>query len=221
AATSPDRKGGVSTGDHDATTRTTDTTPTDNILAAHVTIDAGGQQRIDWRVKVLKEGTAAITVKAVTDRESDAMQMEFPVLVHGMMKHVASTGSMRPDEENQTATVSFTVPDERKPELTRLEVQFAPSLVGAMLDALPFTVDYPYGCTEQTMSRFLPAVLTLKTLRNMGMTMEDIQQVRGRMAEIRGMEEGEHRSVYSDNPIFDHQYLEDVIDVGLDRIGNF
>ena len=25
-----------------------------------------------------------------------------------------------------------------------------------MLDALPYLIDYPYGCTEQTMSRFLP-----------------------------------------------------------------
>jgi len=27
------------------------------------------------------------------------------------------------------------------------------------LDGLPGLIDYPYGCVEQTMSRFLPAVL--------------------------------------------------------------
>jgi hypothetical protein len=30
-------------------------------------------------------------------------------------------------------------------------------VAGALVDALPYLVDYPYGCTEQTMSRFLPA----------------------------------------------------------------
>jgi len=41
-----------------------------------------------------------------------------------------------------------------------------------MLDALPYLIDYPYGCTEQTMSRFLPAVITAKTLRDLGMKPE-------------------------------------------------
>jgi hypothetical protein len=41
-----------------------------------------------------------------------------------------------------------------------------------MLDALPYLIDYPYGCTEQTMSRFLPAVITMKTLRDLGLKPE-------------------------------------------------
>jgi uncharacterized protein YfaS (alpha-2-macroglobulin family) len=41
-----------------------------------------------------------------------------------------------------------------------------------MLDALPYLIDYPYGCTEQTMSRFLPAVITTKTLRDLGLKPE-------------------------------------------------
>ena len=42
-----------------------------------------------------------------------------------------------------------------------------------MLDALPYLIDYPYGCTEQTMSRFLPAAITAKTLRDLGLKPED------------------------------------------------
>jgi uncharacterized protein YfaS (alpha-2-macroglobulin family) len=41
-----------------------------------------------------------------------------------------------------------------------------------MLDALPYLIDYPYGCTEQTMSRFLPAVITAKTLKDLGLSPE-------------------------------------------------
>ena len=33
-----------------------------------------------------------------------------------------------------------------------------------MVDALPYLVDYPYGCTEQTLNRFLPTVITQKVL---------------------------------------------------------
>ncbi len=42
-----------------------------------------------------------------------------------------------------------------------------------MLDALPYLIDYPYGCTEQTMSRFLPATIVARTLRARGLSAED------------------------------------------------
>ena len=52
-------------------------------------------------------------------------------------------------------------------------MQIAPSMATTMLDALPYLIDYPYGCTEQTMSRFLPAAITAKTLRDLGLKPED------------------------------------------------
>ncbi len=185
-----------------------------------VKVAAGGETRVDWRVKVLKEGTAKLTVKALTDEESDAMAMVFPVLVHGITKQVATTGSMRPDEQKKTVTVELNVPEKRRPELTRLEVQYAPSLVGAMMDALPYVIHYPYGCTEQTMSRFVSCVLTLKTLQNMGINLDDVRKIRGRMQEIRRIEKGENLSIYWNHPIFDSGELDKMVKRGLARIRN-
>ncbi|MFH1228444.1 MAG: MG2 domain-containing protein [Planctomycetota bacterium] len=185
-----------------------------------VKVPSGGAVRVDWRVKVIKEGQAKITVKALTDEESDAMQMAFPVLVHGMTKQIATTGSMRPDDTDKTAAVEFTVPAKRRPELTRLEVQYAPSLVGAMMDALPYCIYYPYGCTEQTMSRLVPCLLTRKTLQNMGIKLEDVKGIRGRMDEIRRINKGENMHLYCDSPIFDSAELGKIIKEGLARIAN-
>ncbi len=185
-----------------------------------VNIRAGSEARVDWRVKVVKEGSVDITVKALTDEESDAMKMTFPVLVHGITKQVATTGSMRPDEVKKTITVELQVPEKRRPELTRLEVQYAPTLVGAMMDALPYCIYYPYGCTEQTMSRFVPSVLTLKTLQNMGISLEEVKNIRGRLEEVRSIEEGEHVKFYWNNPIFDTDELNAMIEQSLTRITN-
>src|SRR6202000_886301 len=55
-----------------------------------------------------------------------------------------------------------------------LEVHSPPSMAVTMPDALPYLADYPYGCTEQTMSRFLPSVITAKTLRDVGLDPEDV-----------------------------------------------
>ena len=47
-----------------------------------------------------------------------------------------------------------------------------------MIDALPYLVDYPYGCTEQTLNRFLPTVITQKVLLDMGLDLKDIEKKR-------------------------------------------
>ncbi len=47
-----------------------------------------------------------------------------------------------------------------------------------MVDALPYLVDYPYGCTEQTLNRFLPTVITQRILLNMKLDLKDIQKKR-------------------------------------------
>jgi len=187
-----------------------------------ITVPANGEKRVDWRIKVLAEGQAKITVKALTDEESDAMQLTLPVLVHGMTKQIATTGSMRPSDVDRTIDVEINVPNDRRPELSQLEVQFSPSLVGAMLDALPYCLDYPYGCTEQTMSRFMPAVLTLKTLQNMGITLEQVKEVRGRLAEVRRAEKDRRHYYYSyaDSPVFDTEKMNDIVDKGLKRIAS-
>jgi len=191
-------------------------------VTCDITVPAHDAVRVDWRVKVRKEGFASITIKALTDEESDAMRMVFPVLVHGITKQVATTGSMRPEETEASHTVELVVPEKRRPELTHFEVQFSPTLIGAMLDALPYCLDYPYGCTEQTMSRFLPALLTLRAIQNTGASLEELKTIRGRMEETRRIEKGEGRTIWSsiDNPIFDSGELEKVIAKGLARIAD-
>lgn len=189
----------------------------DTPLTVPVQVPAGGETRVDWTVKVVKEGLATIRVDGLSQPESDAMVMSFPVLVHGAMRQVASTHSLRPGDKGDF-TVTFDVPAERRPELTRLEIRYAPSLVGAMLDALPYCLDYPYRSSENTVSRFWPAVLTLKTLQNMGLKLEDLKGIRGRLDEVRKAAAGQHYRTYLDNPIFDSGELQTIITRGLARL---
>jgi len=120
-------------------------------------------------------------MKALTDEESDAIEQRFPCYIHGMLKTESFSGAISPlpPEEGQGVRASqfnFTVPKDRRPEQSRLEVRWSPTLAGAMVDALPYLVDYPYGCTEQTLNRFLPTVITQKVLLDMKLDLKDIQQ---------------------------------------------
>jgi len=141
-----------------------------------VEIDANGEARVDWRVKVLGEGEAIVRMKALTDEESDAMEQKFPCYIHGMLKTESFSGAIRPQDESGKFTVD--VPADRQPAQSRLEVRYSPTLAGAMVDALPYMVDYPYGCTEQTLNRFLPTVITQKILLDMKLDLKDIQKKR-------------------------------------------
>ncbi|MCX6854700.1 MAG: alpha-2-macroglobulin, partial [Verrucomicrobia bacterium] len=109
----------------------------------NVTIPAHSEHRFDWRVKVTVEGEAKIRVKALAQKDSDAMEMTFPAYTHGMLKTDSWSLALRPDQASGKITVK--VPAERKPEQSRLEVRFSPTLAMALVDALPYLVDYPYG----------------------------------------------------------------------------
>jgi uncharacterized protein YfaS (alpha-2-macroglobulin family) len=184
-----------------------------------VEIAAGGETRVDWRVKVLKEGEAAIRTLALTDAESDAVQMKFPVLVHGMLKMDSYSGALRPGDT--LGKFDINVPAERRAEQTRLEVRYSPTLAGAMVDALPYLIDYPYGCTEQTLNRFLPAVITQQTLLRMGL---NLKSVRDKRANLNAQEIGDAQARargwqrYDRNPVFDEAELTKIVKAGVNAL---
>lgn len=189
--------------------------------ARSVEIESGGEQRVDWRVKVAHEGDAVIRMKALTAADSDAVRMSFPVLVHGMLKQEAVSGAIRPADDS--AQIAINVPTERRPEQTRLEVRFSPTLAGAMVDALPYLANYPYGCTEQTLNRFLPTVITQRTLQRMGISLKTIRDKRTNLnAQELGdpQKRAEGWKRFPDNPVFDEAEVTRMANAGIQRLAD-
>jgi alpha-2-macroglobulin len=185
-----------------------------------VEIAAGGEQRVDWKVKVLREGTAIVRMKALSDTESDAMQQSFPVRVHGMSKQESFAGALRPEQE--IGTVTFTTPAERRVNDSLVVAQFSPTLAGAMVDALPYLVDYPYGCTEQTLNRFLPTVITQRILQRMQLDLDVIREKRTNLnaQQLGNAQERAQRDWKKPgrNPVFDSAEVENMVRDGLERL---
>ncbi len=184
-----------------------------------VQVEANGEGRVDWRVKAVKEGEAVIRMKALTQVESDAMQMTFPVYVHGMLKTESFSGVIRPEKES--GAIALDVPEARRIDESRLEVRYSPTLAGAMVDALPYLVDYPYGCTEQTLNRFLPTVMTQKILLEMGLNLKAIQEKRTNLnaQEIgNDTERAKQWQRYDRNPVFEEEAVRDMVKNGVQRL---
>lgn len=142
---------------------------------ANVEVPANGQARVDWAVSAQKAGNAKLTVIAKSAKASDAMEKTYPVIPHGIEKFIAQAMELKsPDGGEVTRELTVNIPKERIKEATSLRLTISPSLAANLLDALPYLADYPYGCVEQTMSRFLPAVIVRKTMRDLGISQADV-----------------------------------------------
>jgi alpha-2-macroglobulin len=137
---------------------------------AALKVPANGESRADWVLKISQPGDVKLKVTARGGKYADAMEKTFTAYEHGIEKFISESGKTRGDD----TTVKLVLPHERKEDSTSLIVQVTPSMAVTMLDALPYLINYPYGCTEQTMSRFLPTVITAKTLRDLGLQPEDV-----------------------------------------------
>ena len=138
--------------------------------AGSVKVAPNGEVRVDWAVTATAAGPARLKLTARGGEYSDGMEKTYAVYEHGIEKFVSRSGKVR----GYAVTVKLDIPKERKRESTTLKVQVTPSSAITMLDALPYLIDYPYGCTEQTMSRFLPAAITVKTLRDLGIEQQKV-----------------------------------------------
>lgn len=134
-----------------------------------VRCDGDAPQTVEWTVRPLEPGQASLTVAATTGGPSDAMRAKVRVKPHGRLRASYASGMLT----EPTTVLRF----ERLPNAQegQVELTLTPSLGSTMLAALDELVDYPYGCTEQTMSRFMPAVVVLKTLRDLGMPRPDLE----------------------------------------------
>ncbi len=140
---------------------------------AAIEIAARGEYRVDWMIDAREAGEAMLRTTVVSvsgERYSDAMEKTYPIYEHGIDKLIAQSGRTSALE----SLIRLDLPSARQEGSTELAVQVTPSIAVTMLDALPYLVRYPYGCTEQTMSRFLPVVITARTLGDMGLSREDV-----------------------------------------------
>ena len=132
-----------------------------------VSIPAKGESYVEWRVKARVPGNAVLTAKALTDEESDALEMTLPVLPYGVKQRAAATGVVFSGPgQNQW---NYSYPANSDAGSHGLTVTVSPSVAGTVFDALDYLTSYPWGCTEQTMSSFLPDVIVAQAVDRLHM----------------------------------------------------
>ena len=129
-----------------------------------VMIRPNGEQRIDWRVQANTVGKLTLLAKALTDTESDAVEMTMDIVPHGLRQTAGNTTTVTQNDADQSFNLD--VPGRANAEARALRIEVSPSIAGALFGALDYLTSYPYGCTEQTMSSFLPNIVVAQTLKD-------------------------------------------------------
>lgn len=131
------------------------------------TLKAHGSLRRDIAVEAANAGTASLTFMARGDEGTDALELELPVLPRALQRERSAGLDL---QENRGET-SLNLPDNALAGSGTLTVQFAPTLADSLLPALEQLLRFPYGCVEQTVSRFVPLVHARTVLQQQGRTL--------------------------------------------------
>lgn len=184
-----------------------------------VEIAAKSEARVDWRVKAISEGEATIRMRADSGDDGDAVERKLPVRVHGMLRQDAWSRVVEPGADS--AKIQIEVPEQRRADQSRLTVRFSPTIAGAVVDAIPYLADYPHGCTEQTLNRFVPAVIAQQMLKDLKI---DLAEVKAKRTNLNPQELGDSATrasqwkQWQNNPVFDEVEISKMVATGIDKL---
>ena len=146
-----------------------------------VEVAAGAQAYVTWDV-VIQRGVSRVdfTVSATSGLYADSSKpalgtlsgQGIPVYNYTVMETVGTSGMLT---DANSATEAIQLPTTLETSDARLSVEMSPSLAASMQSGLTYLQDYPYLCMEQTVSRFLPNVITTRALKNAGIEPLNLQ----------------------------------------------
>jgi hypothetical protein len=129
-----------------------------------VSVPAGGSRRVDWRLRAPSAGSLALRASATGKAGADAVEVTIPVLEPAVERKVTAGGVVRGGRWSAT----LELPAEAVAGSASLEVRASHANAEVIRGALGYLAGYPYGCVEQTMSRFLPVVVALRAMERAG-----------------------------------------------------
>ena len=122
-----------------------------------VKVKAGENVPVYWTFQAGGAGFTQILMAVDCADGSDASLKRLPVVASSVEEAVTASGFCK-------GAVAIDTPEDADLAKAWLDIVIAPTLAADMVDTLDYLVEYPHGCVEQTMSRFLPAIKVAQIL---------------------------------------------------------
>lgn len=155
-----------------------------------VKVPANGSVPVYWSYRAGKPGFTDLLMSAKCDAGEDASLKKLPVVPSTVVERVTASGLIDNGE------LKFDLPEGFDAKRASVSVTVAPTLAADLADTLPYLVEYPYGCVEQTMSRFLPALRVSAILRQSGIS--TMQALEAKLPKV--VEAGQKRLIELQQP---------------------
>ncbi len=143
--------------------------------AQSVDVAAKGQSYVTWDLNVNADAQRVdLTAQAVSGAFQDSSKpalgtlsgQGIPVYTYSAVETVGTSGMLT---SANSATEGIQLPTTYNYSNAQLSIDVSPSLAASMQDSLTYLKDYPYLCMEQTISSFLPNVVTMRALKLAGL----------------------------------------------------
>jgi uncharacterized protein YfaS (alpha-2-macroglobulin family) len=145
-----------------------------------INIPKGGRQRIAWLAKVEDVEAVDLVFSAVSGQFSDASkpavgigdQRLLPVYKYLSPDYVSTAGALTKPGSRTEAVI---LPPTALAPTGELTINLQPSLAATTLDGLKYLRNFSYQCVEQTVSKFLPNVITFRALQKLGLEKPELR----------------------------------------------
>jgi uncharacterized protein YfaS (alpha-2-macroglobulin family) len=144
----------------------------DKPLAQKLKVRHGESKRVPFSWTAKGSGPLKITAKAEGGGLSDGLEARLSVDEWASIERVSISGRTK---AGGAVAHTLEVPAGASLDETRLEVELSSSTLAAIRGALPYLVQFPWGCVEQTMSRFLPALAVREVEKRIGLPISDVE----------------------------------------------
>jgi uncharacterized protein YfaS (alpha-2-macroglobulin family) len=149
-------------------------------LTQTVQVPANGEAAVIWPAQAQDVTSADLVFTAISGQYGDASRPRLATGPEGTLAvyrysapEVVGTGGQLEAAGSRTEAIGLPPNiDTRNGELT---VRLDPSLAAGMRDGLEYLEHFDYECTEQTVSRFLPNVLTARSLKQLGIANPELE----------------------------------------------
>jgi len=146
-----------------------------------ITVPAHDRVEVNWDVTAEDAANADLVFSVQGGGLSDASKPTVALppdqllpIYHFSVPEITGTAGQLDTADSRLEAISLP----RRFDATQgsLDVRLEPSLAAGLTGALDYLEHYPYECTEQTVSRFLPNVLTYRALKDLGLADAGLEQ---------------------------------------------
>ncbi len=145
-----------------------------------VNIPKAGRTRITWLATVGDVDNVDLTFTAISGEYSDASkpavglgdQRLLPVYRYLAPDYVSTAGTLT---ASGSRTEAVRLPSATMAPTGELTIKLNPSLAATTIDGLNYLRNYPYQCIEQTVSRFLPNIITYRALQKLNLDKPELR----------------------------------------------